>query len=123
MHAMWYKAFATAIERSRTLVSILTKPLQLVDGRYFADPMGGCAHWQHTCCVMTLLRRLTVLRVKLCCCCGTGVEGAYLAEVAKSRLPVLLFIFCFDIACYLFRFVAKVVKLHLLQGEVQKGST
>ena len=36
-----------------------------------------------------------------------AVEGEYLGDVAKRRWPVLIFIFCFDIACFLFRFVAK----------------
>jgi hypothetical protein len=37
------------------------------------------------------------------------VEGEYLGEVAKRRWPVLMFIFCFDVVCYLFRSVAKVI--------------
>lgn len=35
------------------------------------------------------------------------VEGEYLGEVANRRWPVLIFIFCFDVFCFLFRFVAK----------------
>lgn len=35
------------------------------------------------------------------------VEGEFLGEVAKKRWPVLIFIFCFDVLCFLFRFTAK----------------
>lgn len=35
------------------------------------------------------------------------VEGEFLGEVAKKRWPVLVFIFCFDVLCFLFRFTAK----------------
>ena len=43
-------------------------------------------------------------------CVSLAVEGDYLSEVAKSRWPVLIFIFCFDVACYLFRVFAKLYK-------------
>ena len=36
----------------------------------------------------------------LCC---SGLEAEYMADVAKQRRPVLMCIFCFDIACYIFR--------------------
>jgi hypothetical protein len=35
------------------------------------------------------------------------VEGEFLGEVAQKRWPVLMFIFCFDVLCFLFRFTAK----------------
>jgi hypothetical protein len=35
------------------------------------------------------------------------VEGEFLGEVAKKRWPVLMFIFCFDVLCFGFRFTAK----------------
>lgn len=35
------------------------------------------------------------------------VEGEFLGEVAQKRWPVLIFIFCFDVLCFLFRFTAK----------------
>ena len=35
------------------------------------------------------------------------VEGEFLGEVAKKRWPVLIFIFFFDVLCFLFRFTAK----------------
>lgn len=37
------------------------------------------------------------------------MEGEYLSEVAIRRRPVLLFIFCFDVACYVYRLAAKCV--------------
>lgn len=37
------------------------------------------------------------------------VEGQYLRDVAARRMPVLVFVFCFDVACFLFRMLAKLV--------------
>ena len=31
------------------------------------------------------------------------LESQYLADDAKQRWPVLIFIFCFDVSCYMFR--------------------
>eukprot|EP00879_Flechtneria_rotunda_P032404 GHRR01035605.1.p2 GENE.GHRR01035605.1~~GHRR01035605.1.p2 ORF type:complete len:104 (+),score=21.87 GHRR01035605.1:29-313(+) len=44
---------------------------------------------------------------RLSCCCHAVVEGEFLGEVANRRWPVLIFIFCFDIFCFLLRFFAK----------------
>lgn len=40
------------------------------------------------------------------------VEGEYLADVAKRRWPVLVFVFCFDVGCYLLRLGAKLLSGH-----------
>ncbi|KXZ42128.1 hypothetical protein GPECTOR_199g356 [Gonium pectorale] len=47
------------------------------------------------------------------------LEGEYLAEVAKRRWPVLLFIFCFDITCYIFRISAKCFRPGAIPGPLQ----
>ncbi|KAF5830447.1 hypothetical protein DUNSADRAFT_14565 [Dunaliella salina] len=39
-----------------------------------------------------------------------SVEGEYLCQVARSRWPVLMFIFAFDVACYFFRFLVKLMR-------------
>lgn len=50
-------------------------------------------------------------------------EGDYLGEVAKLRWPVLLFIFCFDIGCFLFRAAAKFVNIALTEASVNAVGT
>jgi hypothetical protein len=45
-----------------------------------------------------------------------AVEAEYLALVATRRWPVLVFIFSFDCACYLFRISAKAAECVLGQG-------
>lgn len=40
------------------------------------------------------------------CFQNPGLEAEYMADVAKQRRPVLMCIFCFDIACYIFRVAA-----------------
>ncbi|KAG2429247.1 hypothetical protein HXX76_011016 [Chlamydomonas incerta] len=47
---------------------------------------------------------------------SAALEGEYLASVARRRWPVLVFIFCFDVSCYLFRITAKLIKI-LLDAE------
>jgi hypothetical protein len=37
------------------------------------------------------------------------VEGQFLADVAQRRWPVLIFIFCFDVFCYILRLGARLV--------------
>lgn len=44
--------------------------------------------------------------------CAAEVEGEYLADVAKRRWPVLVFVFCFDVGCYLLRLGAKLLSGH-----------
>ncbi len=39
--------------------------------------------------------------------CTAALESQYLADDAKQRWPVLIFIFCFDVTCYMFRAGAK----------------
>ena len=39
--------------------------------------------------------------------CPPVLESQYLADDAKQRWPVLIFIFCFDVSCYMFRAGAK----------------
>ena len=41
--------------------------------------------------------------------CSTEVEGQFLADVAQRRWPVLIFIFCFDVGCYVLRLLARLV--------------
>ncbi len=45
------------------------------------------------------------------------MEGEYLAVVACSRWPVLVFLFCFDIFCHIFRIAAKCFQLYLLADQ------
>lgn len=47
-----------------------------------------------------------------CLPCAAEVEGQYLADVAKRRWPVLIFVFCFDVGCYLLRLGAKLLANH-----------
>lgn len=47
-----------------------------------------------------------------CLPCAAEVEGQYLADVAKRRWPVLIFVFCFDVGCYLLRLGAKLLADH-----------
>ena len=37
------------------------------------------------------------------------MEAQYLADVAKSRWPVLVFVIAFDVGCYILRFGAKLL--------------
>ena len=37
------------------------------------------------------------------------VEGQFLADVAQRRWPVLIFIFCFDVGCYILRLLVRLV--------------
>ena len=66
------------------------------------------------CARLPLAGRCDVQRqtFNLSCLCAAEVEGQYLADVAKRRWPVLIFVFCFDVGCYLLRLGAK-----LLAGE------
>ncbi len=48
--------------------------------------------------------------------CIAVLEGEYLLQVARSRWPVLAFIFCFDIVCYLFRYLAKLISSSVAAG-------
>jgi len=48
------------------------------------------------------------------------VEGEFLGEVAKKRWPVLMFIFCFDVLCFLFRFTAKLSSTTGPDGEAAR---
>lgn len=47
------------------------------------------------------------------------MEGQYLADVAKRRWPVLVFVFSFDVGCYLLRLGAKLLSGH--QGVTPVG--
>lgn len=40
---------------------------------------------------------------------ATDVEAQYLADVAKRRWPVLVFVIAFDVGCYILRFGAKLL--------------
>ncbi len=40
---------------------------------------------------------------------GADVEAQYLADVAKRRWPVLVFVIAFDVGCYILRFGAKLL--------------
>lgn len=44
--------------------------------------------------------------------CPAEVEGQYLADVAKRRWPVLVFVFSFDVGCYMLRLGAKLLSGH-----------
>ena len=37
------------------------------------------------------------------------MEGQFLADVAQRRWPVLIFIFCFDVGCYVLRLLARLL--------------
>jgi len=52
------------------------------------------------------------------------VEGQFLADVAQRRWPVLIFIFCFDVFCYMLRLGARLaanVRFGLVELAAEMG--
>ncbi|GFH19213.1 uncharacterized protein HaLaN_16125 [Haematococcus lacustris] len=45
------------------------------------------------------------------------MEGEYLMQVAKSRWPVLCFVFCFDVVCFTFRVAASLANVAMSEGK------
>uniref|UniRef100_A0A7R9VZ96 histidine kinase n=1 Tax=Chlamydomonas euryale TaxID=1486919 RepID=A0A7R9VZ96_9CHLO len=50
----------------------------------------------------------------------SALESEYLASEARSRWPVLVFIFVFDVACFLFRLCAKWAAILYTQGDAMR---
>jgi hypothetical protein len=66
-----------------------------------------------------LQRTLWLSNLACTAACNAEVEGQYLADVAKRRWPVLVFVFSFDVGCYLLRLGAKLLSGH--QGVTPVG--
>jgi hypothetical protein len=47
----------------------------------------------------------------------------HLQEVANRRWPVLMWVFAFDVFCFMFRFIAKLTNVAAEQGEASGGSS
>jgi len=55
---------------------------------------------------------------------AADVEGQFLADVAQRRWPVLIFIFCFDVFCYMLRLGARLaanVRFGLVELAAEMG--
>eukprot|EP00798_Chlamydomonas_sp_ICE-L_P026869 gene26869-4476_t len=51
----------------------------------------------------------------------SAVEGEYLAVVARSRWPVLVSLFCFDVVCHIIRMTAKCVEVYWNEDPSTQG--
>lgn len=95
-------------------VHITADPMHEPTGRW--GPAFSICQLQRCC---TLLRTAQLYNLACSASCDAEVEGQYLADVAKRRWPVLVFVFSFDVGCYLLRLGAKLLSGH--QGVTSVG--